>query len=130
MKQCIEDREEGLKFWKHGAIQMDYNHAFYYQIQGQLAITDCEVCIFVVFKETEEEKDGSKSVIHEIETELIYRDRFFWDEMMLPKLNSFFLNCLLLELADPRLARGMNPRSVNFHGEPVQTTVQSKSRSK
>ena len=60
MKQCIEDREEGLKFWKHGAIQMDYNHAFYYQIQGQLAITDCEVCIFVVFKETEEEKEEAR----------------------------------------------------------------------
>jgi len=49
---------------------MDYNHKFYYQIQGQLEITDCEVCIFAVFKERAEEMSGE--IKYEIETELVY----------------------------------------------------------
>jgi len=49
---------------------------------------------------------------------------------MFPKLHAFFFNCLLPELADGRLSRGLQPRSINFRGETVSPTKKTNKNKK
>jgi len=91
---------------------MHTNHKLFCQIQGQLEIADLEACVFGVFKVT---KDKEQGIIHELESEVIQRDRYFWKEKMLPKLKAFFFNCFLPGKADSRLDRGLSMRNINIH---------------
>uniref|UniRef100_A0A0A9YW51 YqaJ viral recombinase domain-containing protein n=2 Tax=Lygus hesperus TaxID=30085 RepID=A0A0A9YW51_LYGHE len=82
---------------KQGTLKQ--NHNYFYQIQGQLEITDRQYCDFVVW---------APKFAH---VERVDRDREFWNNVMFPKLLAFFENSLLPELVDPRRCRSMPLRN-------------------
>lgn len=76
-------------------FELNKNHNWFYQIQGQLHITQRKFCVLGVWT-----PKGLKS-------EIIRKDDEFWETKMKSKLNKFFMNCLLPEIVDPRRARSM-----------------------
>ena len=40
LQECIREKHKVLRFWKHGVKHMDSNHAYFYQMQGQLEVTN------------------------------------------------------------------------------------------
>lgn len=81
---------------------MDVNHNFYYQIQGQLHITNRNYCIFAIWTSLG------------IKIEKIMRDKAFWQEKMLPRLKLFYETCILQEIVDPRHERNMSIRDPQY----------------
>ncbi len=87
---CLKNGKENGK----ELYQLKKKHDYYYQIQCQLYCTNKEWCDFVVRTEKE------------MHIERIYRDRKWWDQQI-PKLNAFYQDALLPELACPRLGKGV-----------------------
>ena len=81
---------------------MKPTHPWYYQIQGQLHITKRIYCLLGLWT-----PKGMK-------VEKIKRDDSFWDTHMFPKLQTFYLDCLLPELVDPRHPRSMPIRDPEY----------------
>jgi hypothetical protein len=93
-KLCLHIRE--------GKLQLKRNHRYYYQVQGQLQITQCNSGYFIVYSE------------NDFHSEVIKRDDDLWYNQMLPKLNKFYMECLLPEIIDPRVPRGRNCRDPQY----------------
>ncbi|RVE50458.1 hypothetical protein evm_004883 [Chilo suppressalis] len=91
-----------IKFWKIDG-SLNTNHDWYFQIQGQLHISQKNVCLFAVWTGQE----------FAIKTTKITRDDVFWKTKMEPKLVEFYNKCLLPELIDPR------KRRVHAHRENI-----------
>lgn len=68
-----------------GKIQLDRNHAYFYQVQAQINIAEVAYCDFIVWTE---------SGIH---TERVTADTVFWDNTVI-KATSFFKKGILPEL--------------------------------
>jgi hypothetical protein len=60
-------------------VGLKRSHNYYYQIQGQLALTTLPWVDFVAY-----------SGIGDVHKERIYYDQDLWESIMLPKLNSFY----------------------------------------
>ncbi|KAK5639603.1 hypothetical protein RI129_012095 [Pyrocoelia pectoralis] len=88
-------QQKEIKFCeiKNGNVMLKTNHDYYYQIQGQLNICNKNKCFFVVWSPVG------------ISIQTIYKDLFFWETKMLPKLQQFYMAALLPELVDPRQIR-------------------------
>lgn len=84
---CFLDENKNLRLKK--------NHAYYYQVQGQMAITKRKWCHFIVWT--------NKG----LEFETILYDEELWENFMLPKLNTFFCSAVLPELFSDRVKRGL-----------------------
>ncbi len=65
-------------------------HNYYYQVQGQMAITGIKVCDFAVWTPTD------------MTVEEIYFDEYFWCTKVLPTLRSFYFEVMLPEIVYPR----------------------------
>ena len=92
-----------INFWKKDKfnnMNINKRHNWYFQIQGQLEIVDKDECILGIWT----------GVDHAIKTIHIRRDVEFWETCMVEKLKSFYLDCILPELIDPRYTRSMNIR--------------------
>uniref|UniRef100_A0A1B6E5X2 Uncharacterized protein n=1 Tax=Clastoptera arizonana TaxID=38151 RepID=A0A1B6E5X2_9HEMI len=93
-------------FWtldKNGEVgDINRNHHFYYQIQGQLRVTRRQFCYFTLW------------LPKGIKITKIDRDDEFWKEKMFPKLERFYMDCLLPELIDPRHNRSMPIRNPSY----------------
>ena len=50
----------------------------------------------------------------------INRDENLWKTVMLPKLKQFYMECLLPEIVDGRIPRGMKVREPAFITEAIQ----------
>ncbi|KAK4887438.1 hypothetical protein RN001_003709 [Aquatica leii] len=87
---------------KDGNVQLKKNHNYYFQVQGQLNITGREYCDFVIFTE------------NDFHVEKMFVDRHFWQETMLPKLKLFFINCMLPEIVNARIPRGLKVRDPSY----------------
>lgn len=74
------------------------NSNYYYQIQGQLEVTNRDFCLFCVWIPND-------FVIQKIE-----RNPEFWNDKMLPKLKKFYFDHLLPELIDSRYNRNKDIR--------------------
>lgn len=74
---------------------LNVNHAYFYQVQGQLEIGEKDYCLFGVWTPKE------------MRVEKIYRDREFFKNKMRNKLLAFYVNSLLPEIVDSRAARNM-----------------------
>ncbi len=85
-----------------GELRLKSNHNYYYQIQGQLAITNRDFCHLVVCASTDQ-------LILTID-----RDDNLWRSFMLPKLQRFYVDCILPELADGRQHRGLKMRDPEY----------------
>jgi len=90
-----------ITFWKYDPITKEYsvnfNCPWYFQIQGQLEVTNRKGCIFGVWT----------GLNQPIKTEYILRRRDFWEHKMKYQLETFYFKCMLPELVDPRQSRSM-----------------------
>ena len=82
--------------------EMNKNHIYYYQVQGQLHITEKKYCIFAVFTGVD---------IYWVTVE---RDDQFWEDKMHRKLTDFYEDCLLPEILDSRYLRRMELREPEY----------------
>ena len=87
---------------RNTGISMSKTHHYFYQVQGQLHITDIKYCIFCLWT-----PKGLKSI-------KVERDDAFWKREMEPKLVQFYLECMLPELIDSRHNRCMTIRKPQF----------------
>lgn len=96
--------EKKITVWKlqDGSPVLNTQHKWYYQIQGQLAVTNRSYCVFCVWTPLG------------IRTETILRDHSFWGEKMFPFLEKFYYFCYLPELVDSRLARNMTVKEPDY----------------
>lgn len=83
-------------------VTLKRNHKYYYQVQGQLNITKREYCDFVIFTESD------------FSIERIYKDTNLWNDFLVPKLISFYKGCMLPEIIDGRIPRGMQARDIQI----------------
>lgn len=72
-----------------GQLKLKEKHPYFLQIQGQMAIRGRPWCDFVVFT------GKGLSVQH------IKYDEKFWNETLLPKLTTFYDNCVAPEIVSP-----------------------------
>ncbi|KAJ8889414.1 hypothetical protein PR048_008913 [Dryococelus australis] len=70
-------------------LRLKVSHYYMYQVQGLLHISRRNTCNIVVW--------ASHSMIS-----MQIRDKEFWENKMLGKLETFFNHCLLLEIIDPK----------------------------
>ncbi|KAJ8673527.1 hypothetical protein QAD02_005437 [Eretmocerus hayati] len=82
--------------------QMNPNHYYYHQVQGQLHITGRAYCIFALVT--------GKS-IHLVTVE---RDDEFWKNKMAERLRNFYFDCLQPEILDSRYNREMPMREPDY----------------
>jgi hypothetical protein len=96
-----------------GNLKLKEHHKFRRQIQGQLNIVDRDQCYLIVM--CHEKKD--------IHIEVIQRDRDMWLNDMLPRLKAFYQECMLSEIINPRVCRGLSIREpANFIPRPKRRT--------
>lgn len=98
LEKAIADKK--IPFYKkttRGDLEINEHHNWYYQIQGQLHVTQKKKCIFALWS-------GEN---HKLKLETIYRDDQFWNNKMQEKLSKFYLEHMLPELVDPRFPRKM-----------------------
>ncbi|GBM79705.1 hypothetical protein AVEN_138719-1 [Araneus ventricosus] len=88
------NKKFGLKFKENKDVFLPTSHKFFYQIQGQLNITNRKWCDLFLWC-----REDSLTI-------RIERDETFW-KSILPKLKHFYFHCLLPEILDPRVPRGM-----------------------
>lgn len=92
-------------FWSvegESITNINKNHSYYYQIQGQMHITRRSFAIFVVWT-----PKG-------IKLERIERDDTFWTDFMERKLRAFYMDCLLPEIVDSRRKRNLPMRNPQY----------------
>jgi len=106
-------------FDKKNANKMNENHRYFYQVQGQLNITQREYCIFAVWTP------------HSIKVIKVNRDNAFWTNKMLPFLIRFYNECILPEILDSRHNRHMpirNPRYIKEAKEEAAKKIKNKKK--
>ncbi|KYN27414.1 hypothetical protein ALC57_03197 [Trachymyrmex cornetzi] len=81
---------------------LNQNHRFFYQIQGQLNITQRDFCIFAVWTP------------RSMKTVRVNRDNDFWRNKMWPFLTRFYFDCMLPEILDSRYVRHMPIREPKY----------------
>lgn len=90
-------------------VGINTRHHWYYQVQGQLRITQKKMCYFVLWAADD----------LPIRVEKIERDDAFWKDKMEAKLLNFFNTAMLPELVDPRKGRSMDIRKFDKEGNFV-----------
>lgn len=93
---------------------MKKTNQWFYQIQGQLHITERKYCIFSM------RTNLGILVLH------IMKEDRFWIEKIEPYLSTFYADCLLSETLDPRKPRNMlirEPKSVQRAQNLKKTAV-------
>lgn len=100
---------------KSNTRSINKNSNWYYQVQGQLHVTEKNMCIFGIWS-------GEKQPLL---VEIIFKDDEFWNTKMKEKILNFYLKCLLTEIVDPRQIRGMPIRDITLSEDTVQkhTTI-------
>lgn len=88
-------KNKTIKFLENdkGKIKLKRRDNYYFQIQGQLKITNRKYCYFIVWTPTE------------LIVEKIVRDEKFWQDYMESQLTEFFYKCLLPELVNPQFPK-------------------------
>ena len=100
---------------EEGRLRLKKSHNYYYQIQGQLhcakrfvdrsrsvsQMCSRKKCIFFLWAPTE----------YHMET--VHYDPEFWSDLQ-QTLSTFYLDCLLPEIVDPRAPRGMKIRQPEY----------------
>ncbi|KAF2884822.1 hypothetical protein ILUMI_21355, partial [Ignelater luminosus] len=94
-----------LKLAKDMSISINKQHDYYYQIQGQLAITGAHVCNFIVYT----------GEANELYIQQVKRDYEQWKSVWLPKLVTFFKECVAPEIVLNRRSRNLKCREDPEH---------------
>lgn len=98
--------------------KMNPSHHYYYQVQGQLHITESTICYFAVWTPL-----GVKYV-------KVLRDDDFWSQKMEPYLTRFYQECLIPEIVDGRKNRNMPIREPEYILAAKQSRSQAVGASK
>ena len=75
-----------LEFNTDGQMTLRKSSKYYCQVQGEMAIMKVRWCDFVVWTTVD------------IHVERIPFDQSFWEERLLPKLEYFYVNCVVPEI--------------------------------
>ncbi|XP_035207441.1 uncharacterized protein LOC118182228 [Stegodyphus dumicola] len=110
-----QNKQQGLKWNANGSFYLPDTHKYYFQIQGQLNITNRSWCDLFYWCQ------GDTLTVR------IEKNEKFWKNI-LPKLNSFFFDCVLPEILDPRATRNMTLREPYYIIEKVNSKKGLKSR--
>lgn len=98
-EEVIEQKKGVVgKMWnksQDGTLIIKPRHSYHFQVQGQLHVTKRDFCLFCIWTPLG------------IKIQRIMRDNNFWKKEMEPKLQKFYMECLLPELIDPRQRRSM-----------------------
>lgn len=90
-----------IRYFKYdkdtNTISINKIHPYYYQVQGQLHISQRDYCLFCIFT----------SSSYNLKIERIERDDIFFENEMRQKLIDFYNKSLLPEIVDPRVNRNM-----------------------
>ncbi|KAK5640569.1 hypothetical protein RI129_011380 [Pyrocoelia pectoralis] len=85
-QQAVNEKKiKYLKIDQNGDVRLKENHNYYFQVQGQLAITGANYCYFVVWT-------PSGLIVDKIEKNIS-----FWENNV-PKLKDFYLNVMAREI--------------------------------
>ena len=92
-----------IKLYSDGktSLQLKQSHPYFCQVQGQMAIAERMWCDFVVYTEKK------------ISIEQVEFDKNFWNNDLLPKLKTFYDNCLAPEIVSLVHVLGMPVRKIN-----------------
>jgi len=98
---------------------MKRRHRYWYQVQGQLAITGRKYCDLVLFTDHDRSRGGSCDDENDQSSEEMHVVRVLPDPDMwqtcISRLERFYRECLLPELADSRIERGMPAREPSWY---------------
>ncbi len=72
-----------------GELELKKSHPYYAQVQGQMAIGERMWCDFVIF------------TLKGINVQRIFFNQEYWTTKLLPKLVSFYDNCIAPEIVSP-----------------------------
>lgn len=86
---------------QNGNVLLKEGHAYYAQVQGQMAIGCRPWCDFVIFT-----GEG-------ISIQRIHFDERFWKDKLLPQLIHFYDNCVAPEIVSPVHALGIPLRDLS-----------------
>ena len=84
-----------------GKLKLKESHYYYAQVQGQMAVGERPWCDFVVF------------TLKGISVERIRYNQEYWKDKLLPKLTSFYDNCVAPELVSPVHVLGVPIRDLS-----------------
>ncbi|XP_054265988.1 uncharacterized protein LOC128988593 [Macrosteles quadrilineatus] len=102
--ECVKEKKTlCLEINKEEIISLKKRHNYFFQIQGQLNVTGRKWCDLIVY-----------TAIKQLFIERIYIDSELWRQVMLPKLKRFYMDCMLPEIADSRIAREMRVRDPDY----------------
>jgi hypothetical protein len=85
---------------ENNKVKLKDNHNYMYQIQGLLEITNRECCYFFIY------------TFKDYNCEIIKRNKQFWENQMVGKLERFYSSAYLFELLDSRYNRNMAIRDI------------------
>lgn len=102
IRQAVAEKKLDFLTFDEDTLVLKSSHKYWYQIQGQLNITGREYCDLIVFAKTD-------TVFLRI-----YKNTEVWEEDMLPKLQCFYMECMLPELCDSRIAREQKARNGEY----------------
>lgn len=105
----------GLKVNNDGSLYLPKSHKYFYQIQGQLAITNRSWCDFFVW---------SPNDFYCIR---INQDHAFWDRIV-PKMKQFYMDCCLPEILDSRFRRKLPLREPEYILMAIQKRDEEKAK--
>lgn len=98
--EAVEKKIIDYCYMENKTIKLKENHNYMYQIQGLLEIANRECCYFFIY------------TLNDFHCELIIRNKQFWEEKMIKKLEKFYFSAYLLELLDSRYNRKMDLRDI------------------
>ncbi|XP_050671428.1 uncharacterized protein LOC126969880 isoform X2 [Leptidea sinapis] len=106
LSNCIQENKiEILKYnINTKTATVNKNSNWYYQIQGQLHVSERQQCLLAIWA-------GENENVY---IKFIEKDDLFWETKMKPKLIKFYMKCLLPEIIDSRNVRGMPIRNLSM----------------
>ncbi|XP_016665113.1 uncharacterized protein LOC107885888 [Acyrthosiphon pisum] len=103
LEQALQEKKLPYISEKNGVYQLRKDHHYYFQIQGQMHITERHKCYFFIY---------TPEWTH---LEIIHYDDVFWSKTMEKKLKLFYEECLLREIIDPQYYKRLMKISVLCH---------------
>ena len=94
-EECATYKKIFCSLSADGKVVLKRSHSYYYQVQGQLALSGRKWCDFVIW------------TCVDISIERIFADSDFFQQHMLPFLNDFYVKAFIPELFTCRVKRGL-----------------------
>ncbi|CAI6371024.1 unnamed protein product [Macrosiphum euphorbiae] len=93
LEQALQEKKLPYICEINGVYQLKKDNLYYFQIQGQMHITERHKCYFFIY---------TPEWTH---LEIIHYDNVFWSTTMKKKLKLFYEECLLREIIDPQYSK-------------------------